>query len=319
MTSEKSDQRTQRLIEVAQMYYSQRMTQDEIAEVLSTSRSNVSRMLKLIVDEGIVEFKIRGMKHVIHPKECKTLIDSYGLRDLRVAPTGNDVEETTRNIGEAAAEYFATYITDHMKAGISWGSTLREFVRALGSYNLLVTADVVQLAAGYGHKLGPVDGMEIAKELSGVLHGECYVLRSPFYIENKVAKDLMMQEAGIRSHFAIFPKLDVILTGIGLTLPQYNAMHQSGCLTTAQCEEIARQGGVADLCGRAIKSNGSPCQTEVDRKIVGVSLEEIRNCPMTIALAGGIHKKSSIIAALKGGYIDVLITDEQTALSLVSH
>ncbi|HWR22306.1 MAG TPA: sugar-binding domain-containing protein [Feifaniaceae bacterium] len=301
------------------MYYAQRMTQDEIAEILATSRSNVSRMLKLVVDEGIVEFKIRGMKHLVYTKAWEALIDSYGIKALRVAPTGNTAEETKRNIGEAAAEYFTTYIKDYMKAGISWGSTLQEFVRALGSYNPLITADVVQLAAGYGHKLGPADGLEIAKELSGVLHGECYVLRSPFYIENGVAKDLMMQEAEMKSHFALFPGLDVILTGIGLPLSQYNAMYKSGCLTAAQCEEIIRQGGVADLCGRAIKSDGSACQTEVDRRIVGVSLEDIRNCPMTIALAGGIHKKSGILAALKGGYIDVLITDEQTALSLLSN
>ncbi|MEM5768891.1 MAG: sugar-binding domain-containing protein [Bacillota bacterium] len=319
MDSIKSDQRTQKLIEVAQMYYAQRMTQDEIAQILSTSRSNVSRMLKLIVDEGIVEFKIRGIKHVVHGKAWDELIDSYGLKELRVAPTGSNTEETKRNIGEAAAEYLVTYVKDHMKVGISWGSTLQEFVRSLSTHNPLVSADVVQLAAGYGHKLGPADGLETARELSGVLHGECYVLRAPFYIENEVTKDLMMQEAEMQSHFALFPKLDVILTGIGLVLTQYNAMYKSGCLTAAQCEEIARHGGIADLCGRALKSDGSACLTEVDRRIVGVSLDDIRRCPMTIALAGGIHKKSSIIAALKGGYIDTLITDEQTALSLLSN
>ncbi len=319
MDSQKSDQRTQKLIEVAQMYYVQRMTQDEIAQILSTSRSNVSRMLKLIVDEGIVEFKIRGIKHVVHAKTWEKLIDRYNLKELRVVPTGAHIEETKRNIGEAAAEYLASYVKDHMKVGIGWGSTLQIFVRALRTQNPLVTADVVQLAAGYGHKLGPADGLETASELSEALHGECFVLRAPFYIENEVTKDLMMQESDMQSHFALFPKLDVILTGVGLVLPHYNAMYKSGCLTAAQCEEIARHGGVADLCGRTLKTDGSACQTEVDRRIVGISLDEIRRCPMTIAMAGGIHKKSGILAALKGGYIDALITDEQTALSLLNN
>ena len=301
------------------MYYIQRMTQDEIAQILSTSRSNVSRMLKLIVDEGIVEFKIRGVKHVVHGKAWDELTESYGLKELRVAPTGNSIEETKRNIGEAAAEYLSSYVKDHMKVGIGWGSTLREFVHSLGARNPLVTADAVQLAAGYGRKLGPADGLEMARELSNALHGECYVLRAPFYIENEVTKDLMMQEAEIQSHFALFPKMDVILSGIGLVLPQYNAMYKSGCLTEAQCEEIALHGGVSDLCGRVIKSDGSPCNTDVDRRIVGISLDDIRRCPMTIAMGGGIHKKSAIIAALKGGYIDTLITDEQTALGLLNN
>jgi len=301
------------------MYYLQRMTQDEIAQILSTSRSNVSRMLKLIVDEGIVEFRIRGVKHVAHGKVFDELIVSYGLKELRVAPTGSNTEETKRNIGDAAAEFLSSYVKDHMKVGISWGSTLWEFVHSLGALDPLVTADAVQLAAGYGRKLGPADGLETARELSGALHGECYVLRAPFYIENEVTKDLMMQETEMQSHFALFPKLDVILSGIGLVLPQYNAMYKSGCLTDAQCEEISRHGGISDLCGRVLKADGSPCITDVDRRIVGISLDDIRRCPMTIAMAGGIHKKSAIIAALKSGYIDTLITDEQTALSLLNN
>lgn len=36
-----------------------------------------------------------------------------------------------------------------------------------------------------------------------------------------------------------------------------------------------------------------------------------------VAVAGGIEKKDAIKGALKGGFIDVLITDESVAQSLV--
>ena len=57
---------------------------------------------------------------------------------------------------------------------------------------------------------------------------------------------------------------------------------------------------------------------DISEKIIGVEVDLLKNVPLVIGLAGGIDKKDCILAALRGGYINVLVTDELTALSIIN-
>ena len=48
------------------------------------------------------------------------------------------------------------------------------------------------------------------------------------------------------------------------------------------------------------------------KRSIGVSLDQMKGCRI-IAAARGISKTKAIDAALRSGYIDVLITDTETA------
>jgi len=65
------------------------------------------------------------------------------------------------------------------------------------------------------------------------------------------------------------------------------------------------------LCGRFFNQNGEPCGAE--EGVVGISLEQLHALDGVIGVAGGVEKVSAILGALRGGYLNVLITDEATA------
>ena len=52
---------------------------------------------------------------------------------------------------------------------------------------------------------------------------------------------------------------------------------------------------------------------ELNRRIIGVTLDELRAVPQTIAVAVGLNKAAAIFGALQSGAINVLCTDEETA------
>ena len=49
---------TEDLIKIAELYYINGMSQQDIADLTHQSRTNISRLLKICVDEGIIEFRI---------------------------------------------------------------------------------------------------------------------------------------------------------------------------------------------------------------------------------------------------------------------
>ena len=66
-----------------------------------------------------------------------------------------------------------------------------------------------------------------------------------------------------------------------------------------------------------LDKNGNPISIELEDRLMSTPLEELRKLDNVIGVAGGARKAEAILAALRGGYLDVLITDEDTAKLLL--
>jgi DNA-binding transcriptional regulator LsrR (DeoR family) len=53
-----------------------------------------------------------------------------------------------------------------------------------------------------------------------------------------------------------------------------------------------------------------------DRRI-GIELSDLRSIPKVVGVAGGINKAQAILGALRGGFLDVLVTNELAAIRLL--
>ena len=73
MTQDRLDMKVQ----IAEMYYRQNMSQQEIAKAVNMSRTTVSRILKLCIDEGIVTIHIKNTSSYQYELERK-LQEKYG-------------------------------------------------------------------------------------------------------------------------------------------------------------------------------------------------------------------------------------------------
>jgi DNA-binding transcriptional regulator LsrR (DeoR family) len=64
---------------------------------------------------------------------------------------------------------------------------------------------------------------------------------------------------------------------------------------------------------RFFDHSGTPVHGPLDDRVIGVTLEELKQTPRVIGVAGGERKVDAIRACLTGGLINVLITDKFTA------
>lgn len=81
--------------------------------------------------------------------------------------------------------------------------------------------------------------------------------------------------------------------------------------------DLIAKGGVGDITGHILNADGELIDHPLNQCVIGLSLDEMAEIDNVILAAGGLHKTPIIAAALKRGFVDTLVTDENTAAALL--
>ena len=92
---------------------------------------------------------------------------------------------------------------------------------------------------------------------------------------------------------------------------------RSGFLQKDDAVKLRKAGAVGQICGRSFNARGQNCWDELDDRTIGLNLDELRKIKHKICIAIGQEKVTAIIGASKGRLLNVLVTDERTAASLL--
>ena len=95
-------------------------------------------------------------------------------------------------------------------------------------------------------------------------------------------------------------------------------MFSTGLTSPEESKSFIAKGAVGVIAGRFFDVQGEWIKGAMDDRLMGITLDEVRQIPTRIAVAGGSDKVDSILGALRGGFANVLITDEQTARSILA-
>ncbi|WP_263575992.1 sugar-binding domain-containing protein [Metabacillus arenae] len=74
---------------------------------------------------------------------------------------------------------------------------------------------------------------------------------------------------------------------------------------------------MGDISSRFVDINGQSVNHNINEKVVGITLEELKEIQFVVGVAEGLNKLESILGALQGHYIDGLIIDEATAAAIL--
>jgi deoxyribonucleoside regulator len=93
---------------------------------------------------------------------------------------------------------------------------------------------------------------------------------------------------------------------------------KSGFLDNSDTVKLRESGAVGAICGRFFDANGQKCWGELDGRTIGLSLEDLSKIKHKVCIVTGKEKIKGVLGALRGRLLDVLITDESTAHSLLA-
>ncbi|SEE67312.1 sugar-binding transcriptional regulator [Ruania alba] len=312
-----ASERLSLLTKVALMYHEQGVLQPEIAERLHISQSRVSRLLKEAVQIGVVRTIVVPPAGV-HAALEQELKDAFGLADVVIA----DVDETETGLlsalGSAAAGYLETTLTGKDRVGISsWSSTLLATVEAMTPRNTRAATDVVQVLGGVGRPNVQVQATQLADRLARVTKAVPRYLPAPGIVAGPALRDALLAEPYAQELVQAWDDLTVVLAGIGSVQPSPLLLESGNALGEEELARLRDLGAVGDVCLRFYDTDGAPVVSDLDDRVVGIGTEQLKAVPRTVGVAGGERKWDAIRGAVRGGWVDVLITDSRTARYLL--
>lgn len=306
------------LMQAARLYYLDGQSQADIAKVLGTSRSNVSRMLTEAQRQGIVEIRVNDPSGRARDLES-ALKKRFGLQDVLVAQRGaGGADRVVGQVGGLAAQMLMQRMKDAMTVAMSWGHSLQSMVWATTSdhdYN----AQVVQLVGGMSSISNEISGHELVRELAARLGSSYRFLHSPATYSSTAARDTMLAEPSVANALAAAREAELAFVGIGTPSHGSSAAILSSLnLSEAEKADFWSAGPVGDVAARYYTATGQPVQGAVENHVLGVSLEELIAIPNVVGVASGRAKTPGVLGALRGHIIDSLVCDESLARSVLS-
>ena len=303
------------LVQLATLYYLGDMSQEQLSQIMGISRTKVSRLLKQCREQKIVEFKINATDRIVGQLE-EDLTRLLGLREVHIVPSAASPAESRRNVGGRAAQLLASSLRNNMMVGIAWGSTIREMVDQVVPAHLADNTGVIQLSGGFNLSSTACTARELAKVLAMTLDARCHAFQAPILVQSPLLRSLFLKEPEINRHFQLFDKVDMAFLGVGSCDPYEGMMYKAGYLTFEETKQLIDMNAIGDLCGHRISPDGEHIKTFLDQRIIAIDPVRLKKIPRKVILAAGRNKAESIIAACRGGYADVLVTDEIAAMTI---
>ena len=302
---------------VAQLYHEDGLKQAEISQRLHVSQASVSRLLKRAEDEGIIRVTIVAPRGA-YPKLESELRRHYGLNEVIVAECFEDREEAVMSaIGAAAAYYFETTLGDGDVIGISsWSVSLLRMVDAIHPMRRPRAERVVQILGGIGNPGVQSHATQLTTRLAALTGAEAQLLPAQGVVNSAAARLVMVGDPYVRAAMDQFRRMTIALVGIGALQPSLMLANSGNAFSDAELQDLASRGAVGDIGLRFFDASGSPVHGPLDDRVIGVTLEELRQTPRVVGVAGGARKVEAIRACLRGRLVNVLITDKYTAQRL---
>lgn len=307
------------MTKVARLYHTHGLRQTEIAERLGISQSRVSRLLQQAEEARIIRTVVAVPTHV-HAEVEEALEREFGITEAHVVETvGQGEQEILLDLAAAAASIFSEVSRDVPTIGwTSWSRTLRAMVDAMLPTHL-GTKRVIEMVGDIGPPDLQHEAARSTQLLASLCGAEAIFLRAPGVVPTpEVAQALLTQDTYARHALDMLDSLDIALLSIGAIEPSLPIEPGLNFFTNAQLADIRKAGAVGEICMRYIDADGRPVDSGLDPLTIGVTLPQLRSAAQRWAVVGGIRKAEALRAALRGGWIDVLVTDLETAQHLAS-
>ena len=287
-------------------YYHEDMTQQQISELLGLSRMKVIKLLDQAKLCGLIQFRFRQDSEKRLQLE-QQLMESFSLQDCFIVPTPLTPAETNENVARAASLYIAGRISAENFINIGYGDTAGRVLNHLAIASDR-TISCVSLTGGVSHYL--------PNARSSIFNSRLYLIPTPLLVSSDEVAAAMKKEKAIQDIRALIPLSTLSVVGIG-ALNDDATMLTSGVLTSHDFLVLKRNGAVGDILSHFIDENGEPVSSDLEGRTISTGLDTLKKLSNVIGVAAGTGKAQAIRAVLRGGYLDVLITDEDTALALV--
>jgi len=136
----------------------------------------------------------------------------------------------------------------------------------------------------------------------------------PAIVGRPETRAVLEQDPVIEQVLTLGRAASVACFGLGSMTPD-SVLVQSGYIDAATIARLRAAGAVGDVLGRFIAGDGRIVDDTLNDRTIGLDPATLREKGVSIGVAAGAEKHAVIIASLRAGFINVLVTDEHAALA----
>jgi len=303
------------LSKIAGLYYIEGLTQQEIADRLNISRTRVSRYLDEARKDKIIEIKINLPEEDYSNLEYR-IEKSFKIKECIVVPTFDNKEEILKMMAGPLNNLFERILAGGSYLGIGWGTSLKgisDYINVSGKSDV----KVIPIIGGLG-KIGTgVHTNSVAKNIADRLGGISYMIHSPAILDSREIREIVENDSNTREIIKLSEKIDTALVGLGDIGPE-STLIKTGCFSLEEFKYLDSLGAVGDINLIFINENGKHVPNKIDERIVRISPDRLKKVKNVIGVAFGRRKLKVILGALRGGLINILFTDQETAENIIN-
>lgn len=304
-------------VEAAWLYYHDGLNQNEIAERMRISRASVVNYLNEARHRGWVRVHMDSDVFRGH-RLAEELRAAYGLRDAMVVPDDPDDPDgagaSVARVTRAAADWLPRLLEPGDRLGVSWGATIYQMAQTVPNAPV-PDLKVIQLLGSRPAALG-FAAEACTAILAQRLGGECINFHAPLVLSNKALRDALCDEPVVRDQLQALATCNKTVLACGTCDADAHVV-RSGILKPEEISSYRAKGAVGVICGRLIDCEGRPVVADVEDRMIGVSLDQMRGKDMALLVAAGPGRAKPARAAMKGGFVTHLATSTRVAEELL--
>jgi len=297
---------------VARRYYLDGRSKIEIAGEFGLSRFKVARLLDDARASGLVRIEI-GHPGVIDIELSGQLMEVLGLQHCVVTDTPDEHPAAIReHLGAAAAELLTELITPDDVLGLSWARSVTAMATAV---KRLATVPVVQLTGALRRPGVDESSIELVRDVARVSGGPAYYFYAPMAVADAATARALRQQPEVAQALARIGSVTKAVAGVGAWAPEQSTLYDA--TGEAECAELARRGVCADVSGILVDAQGAPVTAALSKRMIGITAEQMIAIPEVIGIVYGLGKVDALIAAVRGGLVNSVVTHSTLALAVL--
>lgn len=316
-----SEERYYLKLKAAYLYYYDDLSQKQVADKLNISRPTLNKMLKEARQEGMVKVEIYDYKNYFNLIKQENLICSkFGLKHAKIVDSfTNDRNIIKERISKTAAEYFNQIIRSGMCVGVGWSPLLENMADYITPLKNITNAEFVSLLGGSGNLDFQINANLLNEKIAkSFYNSSIYNLYTPIFTNDLALYSALTEDKSIKKVLNKMRDLDIALIGVEGEGTSSTALMTSS-VPKEYIKNLQNENVVGNICARFYDIDGNICVKELYNKTISIPLDILKKTPTIIALALGQHSVKALVGAARGGYYNVLITDENTAKAMLEY
>ncbi|MDK6856433.1 sugar-binding transcriptional regulator [Aerococcus sanguinicola] len=239
--------------------------------------------------------------------------EKFALKHLLVVPTDPEDSEADKEkkLSLAGAEFLEDQVNSGDLIGLSWGETVGNVVDQIENKNQVKDVLVLPVVGGPSHIDSEYHVNTLAYKLGKKLSGKSIFINATVIQETIELADGIQYSRYFSGINDRWEDLDIALVGVGGPL-RYRREHWRDLINNYDLEDLRKYNAIGDCCCRFYDIDGNQIHSQLDKRTIGIELDHLATIPLSIAIARDNIKAVSILALLRGHYVNGLITDQET-------